>query len=56
MARAVRRQGGVEGEDGVWDDIITLRRRLLRGRGIAMGVRTRGGGLVVQGAWQRAIW
>lgn len=55
VARGVRRQWGVEGEDGVWDDIVTLWRRLLRGRSIAVGVRTGRGGLVVQGARKRAV-
>lgn len=51
----MRRQWGVEGEDGVRDDIVPLWRRLLRGRGIAVGVRTGRGGLVVQGARKRAV-
>lgn len=51
----MRGQWGVEREDRVWDDIVSLRRRLLRGRGIAVGVRAGGRGLVVKGAWQRAI-
>lgn len=51
----MRGQWGVEREDGVWDDIVTLRRWLLRGRGIAVGVRAGGGGLVVKGACQWAV-
>lgn len=55
MARGVRRQWSVEGENGVWDDIVTLWRWLLRGRSIAVGVRTGRGGLVVQGARKWAV-
>lgn len=55
VARGVRSQWGVEGENGVWDDIVTLWRWLLRGRSIAVGVRTGRGGLVVQGARKWAV-
>lgn len=55
MPRGMRGQWGVEREDRVWDDIVTLRRWLLRRRGIAVGVRAGGGRLVVKGAWQWAI-
>lgn len=51
----MRGQRGVKGEDRVRNNIVTLRRRLLRGRGVVVGVWAGGGGLVVQGASQGAI-
>lgn len=51
----VGRQRRVEG-DGVGNNVFALRSGLRCKLGVSMGMRTGGGGLMMQRACQRAIW